>query len=180
MSTELPPRPATAPADGPFAYALVVSQYNSEFTSALATNATNELRTIDREATVEQFAVPGAFEIPLAVDLLAAKGRYAAIIALGVIIRGATDHADLIAASITNALQTTAITHRTPVIHEVLLVADANQARARCLAPDLNRGLEAARAAVQAARTLRAIQSSEPPTASTFPPITNHQSPITS
>ncbi len=157
MSTELPTRPAPDATIAPNAYALVVSQYNSEFTSALATNATAELRAIDPATTVEQFDVPGAFEIPLAVDLLAAKQRYSAIIALGVIIRGATDHADLVAATVTDALQRSAITHGTPVIHEVLLVADADQARARCQAPDLNRGLEAARAAVQAARTVRAI-----------------------
>jgi 6,7-dimethyl-8-ribityllumazine synthase len=157
MSTELPTRPATVSDGSPPAYALVVSQYNSEFTTALATNATAELLAIDPAANVVRFDVPGAFEIPLAVDLLAAKRRFAAIIALGVIIRGATDHADLIAASITDALQRSAISHHTPVIHEVLLVTDADQARARCQAPDLNRGLEAARAAVSAAHTIRAI-----------------------
>ncbi len=159
MSNELPKRPPSAASDAPSAFALVVSQYNSEFTTALARNATNELLAIDPAAAVEQFDVPGAFEIPLAVDLLAAKQRFAAIIALGVIIRGATDHADLIAASITDALQRSALAHQTPVIHEVLLVADADQAAARCLALDLNRGLEAARAAVAAVRSIRAIQA---------------------
>ena len=159
MSADLPTRPAPDTSGAPGTYALVVSQYNSEFTTSLAIHADSELRAIDPATTVERFDVPGAFEIPLAVDLLAARQSYRAIIALGVIIRGATDHADLIAASVTDALQRSAVDHRTPVIHEVLLVADSEQARARCQAPDLNRGLEAARAAVSAARVIRAIRA---------------------
>lgn len=158
MSTELPDRPAP-PSDSapPSTYALVVSRYNSRFTTALADHARTELLAIEPQAKVETFRAPGSFEIPLLANLLAAKRRYAAILALGVIIEGETAHARLIAASITDALQTTAITHGIPVIHEVLLVGSVGQAEARCLGPDLNRGTEAARTAVTAARAVRAI-----------------------
>ncbi|MDP4790463.1 MAG: 6,7-dimethyl-8-ribityllumazine synthase, partial [Verrucomicrobiales bacterium] len=71
-----------------------------------------------------------------------------AIIALGVIIRGSTAHADLIAASITRSLADTGVSHLIPVIHEVLLVENADQAEARTLGDELNRGREAAEAAV--------------------------------
>jgi 6,7-dimethyl-8-ribityllumazine synthase len=158
MSTELPVRPASPSAvTPPSTYALVVSRYNPRFTTALADHARAELIAIEPDARVETFEAPGSFEIPLLVQLLAAKQKYAAILALGVIIEGETAHAQLIAASITNALQTTAITHGIPVIHEVLLVGSAEQAEARCLGPDLNRGTEAARTAVTAARAIRAI-----------------------
>ena len=71
-----------------------------------------------------------------------------AIIALGVIIRGSTAHADLIAQSITQSLQETGISHLVPVIHEVLLVENSEQAEARSIGDELNRGREAAEAAV--------------------------------
>ncbi|MDP4638737.1 MAG: 6,7-dimethyl-8-ribityllumazine synthase, partial [Verrucomicrobiales bacterium] len=67
---------------------------------------------------------------------------------LGVIIRGSTAHADLIAASITRSLADTGVSHLIPVIHEVLLVENADQAEARTLGDELNRGREAAEAAV--------------------------------
>jgi len=156
MSKSLPARPRLA-AKAKNAYALVVSRYNPEFTSALEREARAELLAIDPAATVETFHSPGSFEIPLIVKLLAERRQYHALLALGVILKGETAHADLIAGSITNSLQQIALSHSVPVIHEVLLVANEEQARARCLEPDLNRGREAARAAAAAAETVQAI-----------------------
>lgn len=158
MSTDLPKRPLPSP-KGIRSFAIVVSQYNSEFTSALAEHAEREIVAIEPKSTVKRFEVPGAFEIPLIVDLLAEHHQYDAILALGVIIKGETAHADLIAASITEALLTTSLSYRVPVIHEVLLVADVAQARARCLDAALNRGVEAARAAFAASDVLQTIVS---------------------
>jgi 6,7-dimethyl-8-ribityllumazine synthase len=69
------------------------------------------------------------------------------VIALGLIIRGSTEHGDLVASSVTNALQGLAVKSLRPIIHEVLLVEDEKQAYARCIGSQLNRGKEAARAA---------------------------------
>jgi len=92
--------------------------------------------------------VPGAFEIPVACEvLLNGPKPPQAIIALGLIIQGKTQHANLVADSVTKSLQTMAIRHQTPVIHEVILVEDEQQAYARCMGESLNRGREAARAA---------------------------------
>jgi 6,7-dimethyl-8-ribityllumazine synthase len=156
MSTALPARPRIA-RKAKTAYALVVSRYNGEFTSALEREARAELLAIDPTATVETFEAPGAFEVPLIVKLLADRRQYHALIALGVIIKGETAHADLIASSITNSLQQIALSHNVPVIHEVLLVANEEQARARCLEPALNRGREAARCAAAVAATVGEI-----------------------
>ena len=71
----------------------------------------------------------------------------ACVIALGLIIRGATKHADLIGSSVTEALQRLAISSLRPVIHEVLLLDNEKLAYARCIGAQLNRGREAARAA---------------------------------
>lgn len=158
MSTDLPQRPSLF-ATEQRSYALVVSEYNGEFTGALAAHARTELLTIEPGATIDRFDVPGAFEIPLVVNLLAKTSKYHAILALGVIIKGETAHADLIAAAITQSLLTTSLANDVPIIHEVLLVADTAQAQARCLAPGLNRGVEAARAAASAARVVHTIIS---------------------
>ena len=95
-------------------------------------------------------AVPGAFEIPLVVQELASKedAEIDAIIALGVILQGDTDHAEFIGRSVTDALQQIALNHRIPVIHQVLSCKDEAQARIRCLDPQYSRGLEAAKAAI--------------------------------
>ena len=74
-----------------------------------------------------------------------------ALVALGVILRGSTDHADLIGSTITQALMRLALEFTTPVIHEVLLLNDEKQAFARCIASQLNRGREAARTAARMA-----------------------------
>ena len=72
-----------------------------------------------------------------------------AVIALGVIIRGETEHGDLVGASVTDALQNIAVTHGIPVVHEVLLMDNEEQAEARCMGGEINRGAEAARVAAE-------------------------------
>jgi len=88
------------------------------------------------------------------VQEIAERGAFAAIIALGVIIQGETQHARLIAEAITHSLLDLSLRHRIPVIHEVLLVENEAQARVRCLGEEMNRGTEAARIAVRMIQTL--------------------------
>jgi 6,7-dimethyl-8-ribityllumazine synthase len=102
---------------------------------------------------------PGAFEIPLLAKLVAEKKKYNAILALGVVLQGATAHADLIGRAVTDSLQRISLEYSVPVINEVLLLQNEDQARQRCLELELNRGIEAARAAVSSARTVREIVS---------------------
>lgn len=139
-------------------FAIVASQYNAQYTQALVDNAYKELNLLEPGATVNLVSTPGSFEIPLMVQSLAELERYQAIIALGVLFQGETVHAALVAQGVTNALLNISLAHRVPVIHEILLVENEEQARARCLDQELNRGVEAARAAIAAARTLREIK----------------------
>lgn len=128
--------------------AIVASQYNPRFTNALVSSAQEELGKILPNASVDVHRVPGAFEIPVVVESLCQSSDKAdVVIALGVIIRGSTAHADLIAASITNSLQQSAINHLVPVIHEVLLLDNESQAEERALGERINRGTESAQAA---------------------------------
>jgi 6,7-dimethyl-8-ribityllumazine synthase len=135
-------------------FAIVASQYNATYVNGLVENARRELEAIGPGMNVTVQEVPGAFEIPLLVQEIAMRGGVDAILALGVIIEGETQHAALICASVTDALLRIALAHRIPVIHEVLLVKNEEQARVRSLEPELNRGVEAARVAVRMAHVL--------------------------
>ncbi len=140
-------------------FAIVASQYNMSYVQGLLIHAQTEISELEPDAPVKTHWTPGAFEIPLVVKLLAVQKKYDAIIALGVIIQGETAHATLIGQCVTNSLQALSLEFQVPIIHEVLLVDDEDQARARCIDAALNRGTEAARAAVATARIVRDILS---------------------
>lgn len=139
-------------------FAIIASQYHPELVGALVEHTKAELQAMSTGFVVTVYEVPGAFEIPLAVSEVAARGGIDAIIALGVIIEGQTSHASLIAQTVTASLQQIALNTRIPVIHEVLSVKNEEQARVRCLGEEINRGTEAARVAVQMAQVLGAIR----------------------
>jgi 6,7-dimethyl-8-ribityllumazine synthase len=146
-------RPRTAKKSG-LSFAIVASQYNNTYVQPLVDSATSEINELEPGASVHLVRVPGSFEIPLGVKLMALQNEFDAILALGVVLQGETAHADLIARSVTAALMNLALEFRIPVIHEVLLLQNEEQAKARCLGTKLNRGIEAARAAVSIARTV--------------------------
>lgn len=128
---------------------IVASQYNSRYTDAMVEAASNRLRELGQNLFIKVVRVPGAFEIPMIANRLAlSMPDPLAVIALGVIIRGATAHADLIADAITQRLLKTTVETQVPLIHEVLLVENEQQAEERTLGEKINRGREAAEAAV--------------------------------
>ncbi len=141
---------------------IVASKYNEQFTDALVNNAIEELGELSPMARIDIVRVPGAFEIPVVVAKLIQRPDISCVIALGLIIRGDTQHADLIGASVTQSLQELAVQHGIPVIHEVLLVNDEMQAHARCISASMNRGREAARAAVGMIEIFTEIEKTMP------------------
>lgn len=157
MSTELPSKGAERLRSAA-RVTIVASTYNEKYTTALLENCLAELKEYEDLLTVHVVRVPGAFEVPMmvkrAIVTAADTKKPDAVIALGVILRGSTAHADLIGESITRQLLTTSCDTLTPVIHEVLLLDNEQQAFARCIASALNRGKEAARAAVEMLRVL--------------------------
>ena len=146
MSSELPRKPRVFNSKRT-RLAIVASAFNERYTDALVDAVIDELGDYLPQARVDLVRVPGAFEIPVTVKAILELEQPTCVIALGVIIQGDTKHADLVGESVTSALQQIALEHRTPVIHEVLLVDNEQQARDRCLDPDNNRGIDAARAA---------------------------------
>ena len=144
-------------ADG-LRFAIVASRYNRRYTDALVKHATTALHKAGAaRADVRVVRVPGAYEIPVVINRLARIGHYDALIALGVVIRGQTAHADLIAEAITRELAAAAVRHDVPIIHEVLVVQNEEHAATRCLKPEHNRGTEAALTAIEMGRLLNEL-----------------------
>jgi 6,7-dimethyl-8-ribityllumazine synthase len=125
-------------------FGLVVSEYNREYTDALLASAQAALQGHD----VTVVRVPGAYEIPLQVQRLARTKKFGAVIALGVIWQGRTLHASEILRAVTDALMRISLETDVPVLHHVLAVKSEAEARARCFGKKLNRGREAAHAAL--------------------------------
>jgi len=126
-------------------FGLVVSEYNRDYTDALLDSAQAVLSGYELKIV----RVPGAYEIPLQVQRLARTGRYAAIIALGLIWQGRTQHAQEISRAVTDALMRIMLETDVPVFHEVLTIKTETEARVRCFGKKLNRGREAAEAALK-------------------------------
>jgi 6,7-dimethyl-8-ribityllumazine synthase len=156
MSKSVPPRPHVVAAKRRFA--IVASQFNTRYVQGLVNHAEEELRSLASSVAISIHRVPGSFEIPVVVRELARKKKADAIIACGVIMRGETDHAKNLSRSVTDALQRIAIDYGVPVINVVLSFDNRRQARDRCLENTINRGTEAARAAVEIASAMSKLR----------------------
>jgi 6,7-dimethyl-8-ribityllumazine synthase len=156
MSRSAPRRPTTAKARRGFR--IVASQFNAEYVQGLVDHASAELRALAPNAAISILRVPGSFEIPVVVRELASQNSADAIIACGVILQGETNHAQNLSRSVTDALQRIAVDHRVPVINAVLSFDTEQQARERCLGNKINRGTEAARAAIEIAGTMSTLR----------------------
>jgi 6,7-dimethyl-8-ribityllumazine synthase len=164
----LKPIKARAFRAGEARFAIVASQYNARYVEAMLQAATEELKRAGAKA-VQVVRVPGAYEIPVVAARLArASSAHAsrirhrashpsAIICLGVILRGETVHAAHIGEAVSRALMEIQVQYEVPVIHEVLLLENEEQARARCLDPKRNRGREAAQTALAMAQVMAGL-----------------------
>src|ERR1043166_2045798 len=159
MSKASPSAPRIAKARQTFH--IVASRFNAQYVDGLMDHVTEELRVLAPQGTILIHRVPGSFEIPVVAREVAIQNKADAIIACGVILQGETDHAQNLSRSVTDALQRIAIAHGIPVINAVLSFGNQNQARARCLEEKINRGTEAARAAVEIADVLSEVRSKQ-------------------
>ena len=156
MSSTAPPRPRILKNRRTFI--IVASQFNARYVQGLVDHAEKELNTLAPNATISIQRVPGAFEIPVVVRELASLDKADAIIACGVIMQGETNHAKNLSRSVTDALQRIAVDYGVPVINVVLSFDNETQAGERCLENKINRGTEAARAAVEIANVMSELR----------------------
>ncbi len=137
--------------------AIVVSRWNDFLTSRLLEGALNAIRSCGgKENSTEVFEVPGAFELPLLALRAAESGRYDAVIALGVVIRGETPHFDFVAGEAAKGIASASLAARVPVSFGVVTADTVEQATNRCGLKSGNKGHEAALAAVEMANLLKA------------------------
>jgi 6,7-dimethyl-8-ribityllumazine synthase len=147
MSNQFPVRPDMQSA--PWRFGIVASEYNREYVDGLVGFAKDELLAVAPKSEATVVRVPGSFEIPIGVQTLIQHRPVDAVLAFGVIFDGETMHAELIAGAVTTALMTLSLQNKIPILHEVLVVKNDQQATERCLLPKINRGVEAARAAIR-------------------------------
>ena len=136
-------------------FVIVASRYNARYVDAMLLAAKTTLSKAG--AKIRIVRVPGAYEIPVVVARLARQSEeepLAGIICLGVILRGETVHAAHIGEAVSEALMRIQTAHEIPVIHEVLLLENKQQAEKRCLDKKHNRGTEAAQTALEMASVM--------------------------
>jgi 6,7-dimethyl-8-ribityllumazine synthase len=152
--------PAGVPDGRGLKVVLLRSQFNEQVVGGLvegALAALDEMGTT--RANVSVVDVPGAFELPLAAQTAARSQRCDAIVALGAVIRGETDHYEHIARAATDGLAAVALEEGVPVGFGVLTVGEVAQARARSQPGADNKGAEAARAAIAMVHVLRKLKN---------------------
>jgi 6,7-dimethyl-8-ribityllumazine synthase len=156
MSEAILPRPRLA--GGKRNFVIVAGQFNAPYVQGLVDHTVDELRRLAPNARTAVYRVPGAFEIPIVVRELTAQKKGDAIIAIAVILKGQTDHAANLSRSVTDALQRIALEQGVPVINVVLTLDSEFQAQERCLEERINRGTEAARAAVEIVNVMSGLR----------------------
>jgi 6,7-dimethyl-8-ribityllumazine synthase len=152
-----------APQARPQARGLRVALLHSAFNAAVVDGLVEGARAALledglRPADLTIVEVPGAFELPLAARAAAASGRFDAVVALGAVIRGETDHYEHIAREAASGCARVALDTGVPVGFGVLTVREEAQARARAAAGEGNKGAEAARAAVAMVHIVRRFE----------------------
>lgn len=141
-------------------FCLVASRFNGFIVDSLLAGAVETLlRHGAVEADLRVVKVPGAIEIPLAVQRVAAKGGCDAIVALGAVIRGGTPHFDYVAGECVKGLASVSLRYAIPVALGVLTVDTIEQAVERAGTKAGNKGAEAALSAIEMVNVLRRLES---------------------
>ncbi len=133
---------------------IVQARFNESITRALAQACRAELESLGvKPADINHVYVPGALEIPLALQAMARKGGYDALIALGCIIRGETYHFELVANESGAGVTRVGLDHNIPIANVILTTENVSQAIAR----QEEKGVDAARVVVEMAQLLKEL-----------------------
>lgn len=149
MSTQAP---AFSPADVPASacIAIAAARFNEKIVDELLAGCLRRLAELGiGEDRIDVERVPGAFELPLAAQLLARSGRFAAVICLGAVVRGETPHFEYVAGECARGLRQVSLGESLPVILGVLTTNTEQQAWDRCGGKHGHAGVRAAEAALE-------------------------------
>lgn len=139
-------------------YAIVASRFNQSVVDRLVEGAKEGLKSHQiAEDSIDLVWVPGSFEIPLVAHRLAASKKYSAVVCLGAVIRGETDHYEYIAAEAARGVAQAGLTTGVPVIFGILTCATEEQALDRAGGKEGNKGRDAALAAIEMANLLQKL-----------------------
>ena len=131
-------------------YAIVVSRFYEDLAERLEAGARSAFAEVS-ELDVEVFAVPGAFELPLAASYAARSGRFAGVACLGAVIRGETDHYDYVCAEVARGVMRVQLDTGVPCAFGVLTCETMEQALARTGGGKRDQGRHAVEAVLQMA-----------------------------
>jgi 6,7-dimethyl-8-ribityllumazine synthase len=130
---------------------IVQARFNESITDALARACKGELLELGvNESDIEHVLVPGALEIPVALQAMADRGRYDALVALGCVIRGETYHFELVANESAAGVNRVSLDYRLPIANVIITTENMEQAIAR----RTDKGVDAARVVVEMANLL--------------------------
>ena len=153
-----PPRPQPLPPGARIA--VLAARFNAHIVDELLAGCRRRLLELGAsEKSIDQFRVPGAFELPLSAKLAAATGQYAAVICLGCVIRGDTPHFDYVAGECARGIQDVALSESLPVIFGVLTTNTEQQAKDRIGGPHGHAGERAADAAAEMIALRSSVQT---------------------
>jgi 6,7-dimethyl-8-ribityllumazine synthase len=137
---------------------VVVSRYNQFITEKLLDGALDGFKSHGgKDENVTIIHVPGAFEIPLIVEKMAASGKYDALVCLGAVIRGDTPHFDYVCDAVTRGIGDAVRTYKIPIGFGVLTTDNVQQAMERAGSRDANKGYEALLTAVEMVNVIRQL-----------------------
>jgi 6,7-dimethyl-8-ribityllumazine synthase len=139
-------------------FGIIVGRFNSFISERLLEGALDALtRHGAADKGIEVARVPGAFEIPLAAQKMAASGKYDAIICLGAVIRGSTPHFDYVSAEVSKGIAHVSLASGVPVAFGVLTTDTIEQAVERAGTKAGNKGFDAAMTAIETANLFKGL-----------------------
>jgi 6,7-dimethyl-8-ribityllumazine synthase len=139
-------------------FAIVAARFNAEIVDTLLTGAIKALKKNGvAEESIDVVHVPGALELPLAAQRLGQTKKYVAVICLGAVIQGDTDHYDYVCTGAVNGITQAGLATGVPTIFGVLTCQKTKQARQRAGGKEGNKGYDAALAAIEMVNVMRGI-----------------------
>ena len=139
-------------------FAIIAARFNAVVVDRLVDGATEGLKRHGvAEANIDLVRVPGSYEIPLIAQKLGTSGKYVAVICLGAVVRGDTDHYDYVAGGAANGIANAALNTGVPIIFGILTCETMEQAMNRAGGKAGNKGFEAAVTAIEMANLLKKL-----------------------